>query len=330
MTSDTKHTRRSALASLAGAAAIVIIPSARAQAFPTQPVTILVGFAPGGIVDQSTRRIGERLSSLWGQPVVIENKAGANGNLAAGLAARSAPNGYTLFVTLYDSLVIAKAGNLKLTYDPMEDLIPVALIGDVESVFLVRSSSPYKTMPQFLAEAKAKGGKMSFGTIGVGSTFHLTMEQLNEQTSAGMLHVPYKGGTPMVTDLIGESIESAMASSLFSKPFVDSGKLRVLAVAGSRRSSVFPDVPSFSELGLRAQVPYALGIFAPAKTPANLVSKLNADFIKVLNEPAMKSRFIQEGVNVGTLSPSDFKQRILKEVVAIEQVVTRNRVNLIE
>lgn len=331
MPSNKQHiTRRDVLTSLAGTAAMAITNSACAQAFPSQPVTIMVGFAPGGIVDITARRIGERLGALWNKPVIVENRTGANGNLAASSVAHSTPNAHTLLITLYDSLVIAKAGNLKLTYDPIKDLTPVALIGDVESVFLVRSDSAYKTMSQFLEAAKAKEGKMSFGTIGVGSTFHLTMEQINEQTGAGMLHVPYKGGTPMVTDLLGGNIESAMASSLFSKSFVETGKLRVLAVAGSRRSSVFPSVPSFSELGLRAQVPYALGVFAPAGTPANLVAKLNADFIKVLNEPGMKARFTEEGVTVGTLSPQDFKQRILKEVAAIEQVVTRNRVNLSE
>lgn len=323
--------RRIFLKILSGFAALFLLPAGtNAQVFPDQPVTLVVGFAPGGIVDITARRLGEQLSKQWGKPVIVENRPGANANLAASIVARSAPNGYTLLITLYDSLVIAKAGQLKLTYDPMEDLTPVALIGDVESLFLVKADSPYQSMEQFLTAAQAKQGKMTFGTIGVGSTFHLTMEQMNDQKKTGLLHVPYKGGTPMATDLVAGNIESAMASSLFSKNFIESGRLRALAVAGNRKSLVFPTLPTFSELGITAEVAYALGVFAPSKVPAPIITKINADFIKILNETAMKAKFSAEGVQVGTLNPAEFKQRIIKEVNAMQEVIVKNKVNLAE
>jgi tripartite-type tricarboxylate transporter receptor subunit TctC len=234
-----------------------------------------------------------------------------------------------LFVTLYDSLVIAKAGNLKLTYDPMEDLIPVALIGDVESVFLVRSSSPYKTMPQFLAEAKAKGGKMSFGTIGVGSTFHLTMEQLNEQTSAGMLHVPYKGGAPAVTDTVAGHVDGIVMDIPPLMSMIKDGRLKALAVTSEKRVDFLPSIPTAQEFLPNFNVVNWLGIFAPAQTPAPIVAKINAAILTVIARTDVRQKLEAAAIIPSSMeSPATFQAFVNTEYSRWGEVLKQAKVEL--
>jgi tripartite-type tricarboxylate transporter receptor subunit TctC len=327
---DTRHpARRTALKLLTLAAPLFLaLPVMAADPWPTRAVTIIVPYQPGGIVDITSRRLGERLSQIWGQPVVVDNRPGAGGNLAAGIVARANPDGHTILFTLYEGLVISSAGKLNLGFDPVEDLTPVALIGDVELWFLAPAKAPYKDMREFLDYAKKNPGKVNMGSIGVGSAHHLGLLQMNAVTGANIEHVPYKG-VSMVTDLVAGNIDVAFSSRLSTAGQVKENKLKLLGVAGDRKSTLYPDVPTFAESGLAGVVvPYALGAFVSAKTPAAIVGRINDDIRKVLQEPAVKEKFASEGVAVGTLTPADFKTRVRKEYVLIGDVMSKNNVKL--
>lgn len=321
--------RREFLKHAAGAVPLLLgFGAFAAGPFPTRTVTILCPYQPGGIVDTTSRRLAERLNAMWGVSVIVDNRPGAGGNLAAGIVARAAADGHTLLFTLYEGLVISGAGKLNLGFDPIEDLTPVALIGDVELWFLATPKAPYNNMREFLDYGKKNPGKINMGSIGIGSAHHLGLLQINAATGADIVHVPYKG-VSMVLDLVAGTIDVAFSSRLSTAGQVREGKLKILGVAGDRRSTLHPDIPTFAESGLTGVVvPYALGAFVSSKVPVDIVAKLNEDIGKVLQEPAIKDKFASEGVVVGGLSPRDFKTRVRKEVVIIEQVIAKNNVKL--
>jgi len=327
---DVSHHRRGFLrAALAAAAPLAWTGAASAAAFPNgKAVTILCPYQPGGIVDITSRRLAQPLAPAWGVPVIVDNKPGAGGNLAAGMTANAMPDGNTLLMTLYEGLVISGAGKLKLSFDPIRDLTPVALLGDVELWLLAPMNAPYKTLPEFVDYVRKNPGKINMGSIGVGSAHHLGLLQMNTQIGAALTHVPYKG-VSMVTDLIAGNIDVAFSSRLSTAGHVKDGKLRLLGVTGNRKSSLFPEVATFAEAGLGdVIVPYALGAFVSAKVPADVVQRLNTDLVKVLNEPTIKQRFASEGVMVGQLTPQEFQARVQREVISIGDVITRNNVSL--
>lgn len=319
------HDRRDFLKHAAGLVPLLLgVDALAAGAFPTKTVTIVCPYQAGGLTDISTRRLAERLSSIWGQPVVVDNRPGAGGNLGAGLVARAAPDGHTILIISYEGLIISSAAKLNLGFDPLGDLTPVALIGDVELWFLAPAKAPYNNMREFLDYAKKNPGKINLGSLGVGSAHHLGLLQINSATGASVEHVPYKG-VSMLADLVAGNIDVVFSSRLSTAGHVREGKMKLLGVVGERRSTLYPDVPTFTESGLAGVVvPYALGAFVPTKVPPDIVAKLNEDIRKVLQEPATKDKFASEGVVVGALSPADFNARIRKEVGVIEQVVAKN------
>ena len=296
----------------------------RPVAFPTRTVTIVCPYQPGGLTDITARRLAERLGAMWGQSVIVDNRPGAGGNLGAGLVARAAPDGHTLLITSYEALMISSAAKLNLGFDPMTDLAPVALIGDVELWLLAPAKAPYNNMREFIAYGKKNPGKINMGTIGIGSAHHLGLLQINAVSGASIEHVPYKG-VSMVQDLVAGNIDVAFSSRLSTAGMVSEGKLKILGVAGDRRSTLYPDVPTFADSGLASVVvPYAQAVFTSAKTPPDVIARLNEDIRKVVQEPAVKDKFASEGVVVGALSPADFNARIRKELVIIEQVIAAN------
>ena len=322
---DRAYDRRDFLKHAAGLAPLLLgVDALAAPAFPTKAVTIVCPYQAGGLTDTATRRLAERLSAIWGQPVVIDNRPGAGGNLGAGVVAHAAPDGYTQLVISYEGLIISSAAKLNLGFDPLNDLAPVAVIGDVELWFLAPAKAPYNNMREFLDYAKKNPGKINLGSLGVGSAHHLGLVQINTITGASVEHVPYKG-VSMLTDLIAGNIDVVFSSRLSTAGHVKEGKLKLLGVVGDRRSTLYPDVPTFAESGLSSVVvPYALGLFVPTKVPADIIAQINADVRKVLQEPAIKDKFASEGVVVGTLSPAEFNTRMRKEVGVIEQVVAKN------
>jgi tripartite-type tricarboxylate transporter receptor subunit TctC len=299
-------------------------PALAASPFPGKVVTIICPYQPGGLTDVTSRRLAERLSTTWGQTVIVDNKPGAGGNLGAGLVARATPDGSTMLITSYEALMISSAAKLNLGFDPVGDLTPVALIGDVELWLLAPVKAPYNNMREFVDYGKKHPGKINMGTIGIGSAHHLGLLQINSITGAAVEHVPYKG-VSMVQDLVAGNIDVAFSSRLSTAGMVSDGKLKILGVVGSRRSTLYPDVPTFADSGLAdVVVPYAQAVFVSAKVPSDTVAKMNEDIRKVLQEPAVKDKFASEGVVVGTLTPAEFEARMRKEIVIIEQLIAKN------
>ncbi len=322
--------RREFLKHAAGAASLLLGSRAfAASPFPTKPVTLVVPFQAGGLVDVTSRRMAERLTAIWKVPVIVDNRVGASGNIAANFVAQGDADGHTVLITQPEGLEIPSAGRLKLGFDPMEDLAPVALIADVELWLLATPKAPYNTMREFLDYGKKNPGKINMGYLGVGTSQHLGLLQINSASGANIVvPVAYKGVT-MVFDLIAGTIDVAFSSRLSTAGHVREKKLKLLGVVGERRSALYPDVSTFAESGLAgAVIPYALGAYVSSKVPADKVAQLNQDIRKVLHEPTLKEKFADDGVLVGNLSPQELRARMVKERNVIEQVFVKNNVKL--
>lgn len=329
ITNSTSKSRRDFLKLTAGSFPLLFAGGAQAQSgFPARTTTIMCGFQAGGIVDVTSRRVAQALAGEWSTTVIVENRTGANANLAANAVAQAEPNGSMILITLHDGLVISAAAKLDYGFDPLRDLAPVAVIGDVENWFLVPASSPYKTMQEFIEAGKKKPGSLNFGTTGVGSSGHLALEQINNQTGIGLVHVPYRGSS-MLVDLMAGRIDAVSSSRLSNAGLVQDGKLRILAVTGARRSSLYPDIPTFADVGLGSVfVAFALSAFVSAKTPPDIVARLNRDINKVVNQPALRDQFAKDGIPASSVTPEEFKARMLREVGVVEDVIKRNNLQI--
>jgi tripartite-type tricarboxylate transporter receptor subunit TctC len=315
---------RSAMALLIFGLALVAGSPAHAQQYPARPVTLILSFPPGAVVDNVGRRLAASLSEMWKVPVIPENKGGAGGNVAASFLAKSPPDGYTLMLTVYDGLVIAKAAGLSLGFDAMNDLAPVALVGLSTTTFLVNANSPFKTFPDLIAYAKANPGKLNFGSNGVGGSYHLAIEQINAEAGTSIVHVPYKGGAPSMVDLLAERVDAILATTSLANPQLKAGKVRVIALGSAKRSELYPGIPTIAEASVPGfEVPLGLGVFAPAGTPAPLIARLNADIRKALLDPDMKQRLVVDGVEATQLTPEQFKARLTSEVTQLEKLIRR-------
>jgi tripartite-type tricarboxylate transporter receptor subunit TctC len=308
-----KLPRRNFLHVAAGAAALPIMSRiARAQAYPTRPVRIIVGFAPGGATDIMARLVGQWLSERLGQQFVIDNRPGAGGNIAAEAVVRAPADGYTLLqcgvpnainATLYD----------RLNFNFIRDIAPVAGIIRDTYVVVVNPSVPAKTVPEFIAYAKANPGRISFGSAGIGSPNHVAGDLFKIMAGVSLLHVPYRGIAPALNDLLGGQVQVAFASMPSSIEFVRAGKLRALAVTTATRSEVLPDVPTVGEFvpGYEASAWYGLG--APKATPAEIVDKLNKEINAALADAKMKARLADLGGTPLLGSPADFGKLIAEQ-----------------
>jgi len=310
-------TRRTALARSAGLAALSLLPPwARAQDnYPAKAVTLILSFPPGAIVDNVGRKLAATLTALWKVPVVCDNRPGAGGNLAGGIVAKAPPDGYTLLLSQYDSMVIAKAGNASIGYDPLNDLVPVAQVGLSTTLFLVNANSPFKTFPEFIAYAKANPGKLNFGSNGHGGSYHLGIEQLNSIAKTSITHIPYKGGAPSMMDLLAGRVDAILASTSLAQPQLKAGKVRLLALGSARRSPLYPGVPTIAELGNPGyDTSLGLGVFAPQGTPAAVVQKLNRDINTALADSELRQQLAVEGVDPTNVSQAQFHARLTSDV----------------
>lgn len=295
---------------------VVMAANAGAQAYPTKPIRLVVPFPPGGAVDFYARVIQPPLAEILGQAVVIDNKAGASGMLGAGLVAKSAPDGYTLLLGNIASLAINVGIYSKMAYDPQKDFTPVIRTVDVNYVLAVHPSLPAKTVAELIAHAKANPGKLSYGSAGSGSLPHLAAELFKAQTGTDMVHVPYKGGGPMVTDLLGGSIQVVIGDQANLMPHVQAGRLRALAVATSRRSPKAPEIPTIAESGLPGFDATAWqGLVGPANLPPEVTRRLNAAFNQVMAQPAVREKLIGGGLEPVGGTPEQFAGFIGDEIV---------------
>ncbi len=287
---------------------------ARAQTFPAKPVRFVVPFAPGGQSDVVARTVGQKLSERWGQPVVVENKAGAATTIGADFVAKAPADGYTILLAPAP-FVITQYAYPKLPYDSRRDFTPVTLLVTNPLVVAVNPARvEARTFAEFVALARKDPGKLAYGTPGNGSLPHLAVELFRLQSGIDTLHVPYKGGGPAVLDLVAGQIAFMFASPLEVMPNVKAGKLNVLGVTSDKRVSYWPDVPTLKESGYKEYEAYAwFGVVAPAATPKDIVARLNADIVAVLKSPDIAERLAAQGADVAATTAEEFGRFLAAE-----------------
>lgn len=264
-----------------------------AQTFPTAPVRVIVPLAAGGAADVITRAITERLGSVWGQSIVIENRTGAGTNLGAELVARAAPDGLTLLSTSEATVVANPFMYQKMSFDPLKDLVPVSGLGLVNQLLIVHPSVPAKTFAEFVAMAKAQPGALSFATFGIGSSGHLNMELLMARAGIKLTPVHYRGGAPALVDVIGGHVKSVVISTTLSQGPWKAGQVKALGAGSLKRLPQFPDLPTIAESGVPGYRSVSwFGLFAPAGTPAPVIAKINTDVQRVLANADFKAKFL--------------------------------------
>ena len=295
---------RGMLAALAAFAAICTW-EARAESYPSKPIKIVVPFAVGGIADTFSRAIGAKLGEAWGQPVVIENRAGAGGNIGADFVAKSAPDGYTLVMGNIGTHAVNQSLFNSMPYDTLRDFAPIAHVLDAEGLLVVNPSVNAKTVPELIALARSQPGKMTYASGGLGTTSHLAGELFKSMAKVDIVHVPYKGNSPAITDLLGGQTQMIFATMPTVLPQVKAGRLRALAVIGPARTSAL-DVPTVAESLPGFEVSNWIGLFAPAGTPPEIVARLNAEVQKVMRSPEIEKRLETEGAKFVPTTPQSF------------------------
>lgn len=308
--------RRWMAAAVASAAALTVAPGAvlAQAAFPSKPVTIVVPFSAGGTTDILARLVAQHLSTELGQSVVVENKAGAGGNIGAAHAAKAPADGHTLFMGTVGTHAINAALYPKLPFDPVKDFVPLTRVAMVPNLLVAHPSQPFKTVQEMIAYAKANPGKISFGSPGNGSSPHLSGELFKTMAKVDLVHVPYKGSAPAVSDLLGNQIAIMFDNLPSVIPHVRSGKLRAIAVSTAKRSPDLPNVPTIAEAGVPGYEAMSwFGLFAPAATPAPVKAKLHAALLKVLAIPEVKKKIDDQGGEPVSEFPEQFAAFIQKE-----------------
>jgi tripartite-type tricarboxylate transporter receptor subunit TctC len=315
--------RRLALAAVATAAAASLLPlSAGAQAYPNKPITIIVPFSAGGTTDILARIVGQALTAELGQSVVIDNRAGAGGNIGGQMAARAAADGYTLFMGTVGTHAINESLYKKMPFNPIKDFAPLTRVANVPNLLVAHPSQPFKTVQEMIAYAKANPGKLNFGSSGSGSSIHLSGELFKSMAKVDMVHIPYKGSAPAVNDLLGNQIAIMFDNMPSAISHVRAGKLRPIAVTTAKRSPELPDVPTIAEAGVPGyEATSWFGLFAPAKTPAPIVAQLNKAIVKVLNQPDVKQKIADQGGDIVSETPEQFAAFIKAETAKWGKVV---------
>jgi tripartite-type tricarboxylate transporter receptor subunit TctC len=301
---------------LLGASAIALGLAApvQAQSFPSKPIRLVIPFAPGGVVDLTARQIGPKLSEAIGQPVLIENRSGAGGTLAADHVAKSAPDGHTLLFAFDSHAVNPHIYKSELRYDTFKDFAPVTFVGSIPLLLATSPAYPAQDMPAFLNLARNKPGSVSYASVGAGSSGHLAAEQLKLLAKVDMLHVPFKGGAPALAALMGEQVQLIVFAAGAGVPLVRGGKIKPLAVSGKQRSSAMPNVPTMAEAGYPQLDSGAwMGLLAPAGTPAAVIGRLNAEVAKVLKDPELIKRLADQAVELSSSTPEQFGALVRSE-----------------
>jgi len=297
---------RRALLAAAFASGLLASPFALAQAWPSKPVRVIVNFAPGGAADQLARAIGQPLSEALGQPVVIENRGGANGNIGGEAVAKSAPDGYTLLMSSGGMVSVNPHLYARMSFDPAKDLVPVAAAARIAVYLMAKPSLPPANVKDFIQYAKANPGKLSFGSPGNGSSPHLAAEMMKSQAGLYAVHVPYRGAAPALQDLLAGQIDFYFDPGI-GLQHAKTGRLKLLAVGSMKRSPLFPDVPTLHEAGLtNFDADTVFGFYAPTGTPAEVITRLNTEINKILRTKPMQDRIIALGGEALPISPAEF------------------------
>ena len=301
---------------------LVPISAATAQGYPSRPPRLLVGFLPGGLVDQTARITTAKLSEFWGQPIIVENRAGAGSTLAADTVAKSPADGYTLVACNIASHGTAPSLYRKLPYDAIRDFTYIGLIGTTPNVMVVHPSVPATTLAEFIAYAKANPGKLSYGSSGMGTSTHLSVELFKSMTGVELVHVPYKGGAQSSIDLVAGQIQLLITPLPEQVGNIRAGKTRALGVSTPKRSALFPGLPTIAEAGVPGyEVTPWLGLCAPAGLPQALLEKINSDLVRAVSSPDTTKRLVDAGVEPGPNTPKQFAAFAAAEVTKWARVV---------
>lgn len=303
--------------------------AAQQTQYPTRPVRILVAYPPGGGVDLAARVIGQKFTESFGQQMIIDNRGGGGGNISMELAARAAPDGHTLIMTGAGPTTINVSLYSKIPFDPVRDFAPVALVASTVYALVVHPSVEAKSVKDLVALAKSRPGKLTFATAGIGAPPHLATELLKMMTATDMVHVPYKGTGPAISDLIGGQITFMFADALAAAPQIKAGKLRGLAVSSPRRFALVPDLPTVAESGVPGFSAVGwTGLLAPAGTPQPIVRKLNSEVVRVLPLPEVKDKLAGDGSEFGKNTPEEFSVFIKQEIAKWAKVVKASGIRL--
>ena len=299
---------------------------ARAQGFPEKPLRFVVGFTPGGPSDIIARGLGQKLSEGWSQQVVIENRPGAGGNIAAEIVAKSAPDGTTWLLGNNSILATNQSLYAKLAYDPVRDFAPVALVAIQPNILVVNPAVPATSVRELIALARAKSGELNYASSGAGAAAHLAAELFKTMAGVDMVHVPYKGAQPALTDVIAGQAQLMFATSASVIPYIKAGRLRALAVTTAQRSPSVPDLPTVSEAGAESglrgfEAVTWHGVVVPRATPDSLVARLNADIGKALAARDLRERLESLGAELAAGTPRDFADYIAREIPKWAKVV---------
>ena len=320
--------RRLTLHALIAAALSGAAPWVMAQdVWPNKPVRLVVPFAPGGSTDVIARMLGQQLSLYWGQPVLIENRAGAGGNVGADVVAKSTPDGYTLLFAS-GSITINPQLYQRMPFDTRKDLVPITNAAQGPMLVVVPDGSPAKSLQDLIAMAKAKPKSVNFGSAGVGSQVHMAAENFADAAGVDITHVPYRGEAPAYTDLMAGQTQMMVGNFATASALLGSGRLRALAVTSSQRSPLLPDVPTAAESGLRGfESTGWFGMLAPAATPAEVVKKVHRDTLKALAETEIKARLYVQGMQPVGNSSEDFAKAMEREMLRWAEVVKNRKLS---
>jgi tripartite-type tricarboxylate transporter receptor subunit TctC len=307
------------LASCASAAAL-------AQAYPSRPIRIIAPFPAGGGYDFLSRLIGQEMSKTLGQPVVVDNKSGANGNIGTDAAAKSAPDGYTLLMGGNSPLSLNVGLYPKLPYDPVKDFEPISRVATQPNLLAVHPGVPVKSLAELFQYARANPGKLSYGSNGNGSPQHLAAELLKRSAGIEMVHVPYKGAAPTASALLAGEVSLAFNIILLPLPQVQAGRLTGIAVASSRRSPLAPELPTMSELGYPIDIDTWYGLLAPAGTPKDIVARLSAETARIVSLPELKERTRTQGIELGGSTPEEFAAFMAADIAKWTRAIREMRI----
>ena len=293
---------------------MALASTADAQSWPAKPIRIISPYPPAGANDLLARIIAPKLSEQLGQPVVVENRAGATGNIGAELVAKAPADGYTLLMGQAGNLTINISLMAKIPFDPVRDFSPVTMLASTPNVLVVHPSLPVRTVKDLIALAKAKPGQINYATSGIGSPGHLAAELLNKSAGIRLVHIPYKGAAPALLDVVAGNAHLYFTSAVSAQPFIPSGRLRMVAVASAKRSPSLPEVPTVAEAGFpEFDVSSWWGVVAPASTPREVVMRLQTEIHRVIALPEIRAKLAEQGLDIATNTPEQFAAYIKSE-----------------
>jgi tripartite-type tricarboxylate transporter receptor subunit TctC len=310
-----------AISAVGMVATFAIAPDAVAQQYPARPIRLIVAWGPGGAPDIFARILGQRLHGAMGQPVIVDNRPGATGNIGAEIAAKAPADGHTIFnATL--SLVISPGFYKKLPFDPVASFAPVTMLASVPLILVIHPSLPVKSVTELIALAKSKPGSLNYASVGIGSPAHVSAELFQTMGGGKLVHVPYKSGGAMATAILSGEAQLSFIAIAPALPHVKAGRLRVLAITAAKRSPAVPDAATFAEAGVPGiEVDNWNGILTPAGTAKSVVNRLHAEIVKAVRAPEVADQFALQGAEVNTSSPAEFSTIIKAEVIKWAKVV---------